>query len=299
MVCSRKKIDSIYFFGMPKGKRKSRKGKKAWRKNVDVQEEEDIGRLRETSDNQLFVVDKPSKIIARSRQEHKQLIATSTLFEDKLSTPIGKNKVESIQKKTETNKYIQKISDRLEKEKKQVKSDRSKSKQTNTSDYFDLWGTDEIPKVNPNVIKRHKQVKETLPQSELTKVLPGQSYHPKASDHQKLLQEALDQITDKLEPELRATEKLKPTTKVKESDVEVKWNYSDSEDDEEEKPTKTDEFEDHMKEINRHYSTKFTTTQRNKINKRKKEILRRRIANRSGKTRNIDRYESISVLIKQ
>lgn len=282
---------------MPKGKgKRSRKGKKDWRRNVNVQDEEDFGRLKETSDSQLFVVDKPSKQIPiRSKKDRKKLISDRPLYSDKFTTPIGKNKVENIQKKTETNRYIQRISDNLEKQKnktviqpeKQSEPITNKDKQNG---FFDLWGAEDI-QVNKKVVKRNKTLKDSLPSSELTKVLPGQSYHPSQSDHQELLKAALDQITEKVDPEMRASQKLKPT-KPKQPDVEVKWNYSSSEEDdeeEEEKEDRSNDFDSRIKEINRHYSTKFTTTQRNKLKRKKNEMLKRKRAKEATKPRNIDR----------
>merc|ERR1712110_387909 len=79
---------------MAKGSRsnRSRKGKKAWRKNVDVTDVEDVARLRSTTNEQLFVVDKPVRAPVLSRKARKQLISSRTLYSDAISTPIGKNK---------------------------------------------------------------------------------------------------------------------------------------------------------------------------------------------------------------
>merc|ERR1712137_836629 len=85
----------FFFFGdMAKGSRsnRSRKGKKAWRKNVDVTDVEDVARLRSTTNEQLFVVDKPVRAPVLSRKARKQLISSRTLYSDAISTPIGKNK---------------------------------------------------------------------------------------------------------------------------------------------------------------------------------------------------------------
>ncbi|MCR9067142.1 MAG: hypothetical protein NXI00_24465, partial [Cytophagales bacterium] len=94
--------------------------------------------------------------------------------------------------------------------------------------------------------------------------------------------------SNKLEPELRATQRLKPTTRKK-PDVEIKWNYSDSEDEVEESEEELDEEERQLREITKHYSTKFTTKQRNQIKRKKLILQRRREAKAKKKSGNSDR----------
>ena len=273
-----------YFVVMPK---RSRKGKKAWRKNVDVRDEEDFGILREADDSRLFVVDKPGKQAELTRKERKALIAGRPLFAEKLTTPIGKEKRTGKPRKTETNRYIKRLADNLEKSKKHESKPVAKAAEPKA--FFDLWDSDIVDdKVNPNAAKRYKEASNSLPASSLTAVDPGQSYHPKSADHQNLLSKALDQVSNKLEPELRATQRLKPTTRKK-PDVEIKWNYSDSEDEVEESEEELDEEERQLREITKHYSTKFTTKQRNQIKRKKLILQRRREAKAKKKSGNSDR----------
>eukprot|EP00339_Tiarina_fusa_P018315 CAMPEP_0117009044 /NCGR_PEP_ID=MMETSP0472-20121206/8331_1 /TAXON_ID=693140 ORGANISM="Tiarina fusus, Strain LIS" /NCGR_SAMPLE_ID=MMETSP0472 /ASSEMBLY_ACC=CAM_ASM_000603 /LENGTH=379 /DNA_ID=CAMNT_0004711233 /DNA_START=41 /DNA_END=1177 /DNA_ORIENTATION=+ len=275
---------------MAKTKR-SRKGKKAWRKNVNVADEEDMGVLQDTEDKRLFVVDKPKKssLDDLTRKQKRQEILRKPMFEEKMSTPIGKPKRTDIPRKTETNKYIQRLADQLESKRKSEIKQTEKVNAEPVQNVFDLWGSD-ISGVNSKASKRFKEARKELPSSKLTDVDPGQSYHPTTADHQKLLQKALDQVTTKLDPELKATEKMKPTA-PRRPDVEVKWNYSDSES-EEESEEEMDEEDKRTKEINKHYSTKFTKTQRNKMKKRKELVLKRRRDARRG-DKSVDRLQAL------
>jgi len=278
---------------MPKTKRS---------RNVDVQDEEDMGILRVTEDQRLFTVDKPKKTKpVLSKKERREQIKNKPLYEDKISTPIGKSKQNGVPKRTEANKYIQRLTSRIESAKKNgttipTNNTKKKDEDQTSGQLFDLWGSDQVDHVNPNVVKHFKKVKESLPPSSLTSVDPGQSYRPRAEDHQELLSKALEQVTKKLDPEIKAAEQIAPTA-PRRPDVEVKWNYSDSEDESEENEKLqlvSDQDEERWKELSKHFSTKFTRTQRNKMKLRKDMALKRQKELKSkNKNKNFDRLQAL------
>ena len=284
---------------MPKGKR-SRKGKKAWRKNVDVEEEEDTVRLRETEDSQLFVIDKPTRAEILSRKQKKEKVAKSILFEEKYTTPIGKNKLQNIPKKTEANKHIQRLAANLASTK-----EKTSEKKESKPKLFDLWGSDEI-KPRSTALKRSRNNRENILESTLTTPDPGQSYRPRKEDHQNLLTKALDQVSKKLEPDMYYGKKMEPTA-PRRPDVEIKWNFSDSEDDEENMDEKSlgdlqneveeEKLKERMKKIQKNFSTKLTKTERNQLKKKKLMAKKQRLARKKGSK--FDRLDALLASIDE
>merc|ERR1712054_90319 len=119
---------------------------------------------------------------------------------------------------------------------------------------------------------------ENILESTLTTPDPGQSYRPRKEDHQNLLTKALDQVSKKLEPDMSYGKKMEPTA-PRRPDVEIKWNFSDSEDDEENMDEKSlgglqneveeEKLKERMKKIQKNFSTKLTKTERNQLKKKK------------------------------
>jgi len=266
-----------FFFGdMAKGSRsnRSRKGKKAWRKNVDVTDVEDVARLRSTTNEQLFVVDKPVRAPVLSRKARKQLISSRTLYSDAISTPIGKNKHTTKPKNTPADQRLERIAQQLAR-----LTEKPSPVQTpvpTAAPTFDLWGSDDI---KPSRKKKSPSAQGVL-KSSMSIVQPGQSYRPRHEDHQNLLSLAMERVDASLRPEIEAAKKITPTA-LRTPDVEVKWNYSDSENEEDEDQQDLDrdhpidhaqQIDELEKNLGRHYSMKFTRTQRNKM-KRKKELM--------------------------
>ncbi|KAJ3215750.1 hypothetical protein HK099_006226 [Clydaea vesicula] len=209
----------------------SRKGKKAWRKNVDITKiEEGLSEINEelrttgeklhkVSDSSLFSIDKSGDTQLKKKLKSKPLKYQQILTPDSsvpmlLSRchPVSSNVREMIYGKKKriisrtTLKSIQKAVEKLEKNKKifSVKNT-SASHNKHKKNGVDIWGENAVPKVAPEnefideIIKPFKKKKPALPETrskhvESVKLAEnGQSYNPSFKEHQVTLQEAVDE----------------------------------------------------------------------------------------------------------
>jgi len=260
--------------------RKSRKGKKAWRKNIDVTGLEDQIIAAAKPDAQLFIEDKRPIEPELSKQQRKQKIRAKVLHTDSVSIPqpIGTSKPASTN--TPQHSYFH----QLVAKHKHPSQPPTQKKKKHEEEIFDLWSTP-VPTTPRKEEPEMRGVTKVL-QSKLTSAIPGQSYNPTKGDHQKLLKSALDELTkvqEKREQEEKAASVLLAKYRLP-SEMEVKIHYDSSDDEDEEvqkpQPSTTDEIEKKLQELAKNYSTRLTRTHRNKLAKRKRNefVAKRRAA---------------------
>ena len=255
-----------------------KKGKKLWRK-VNTVDVEDKITLQARPDSELFTIDVPNKQkeeVPKTKAEKREKIRNKPLFHEKILPTISKEKNPQQKRleKLRTEKLAKQLKKKLENSELIVQPIPKEQKSTQ-GELFDIW--DEGIVLPKKARKIQTKIQENILPSKLTHVDAGQSYHPDKSSHQKLLKKALDQVTEKIDDEAFYEAKLKKTGPAT-PDVEIKWNYSDSdtEDEAAEKPKAADPEQEKLKQLSKHYSLKLTKTQRNTLRKKRLLLLERK-----------------------
>ena len=205
----------------------SRKKKKHWRKNIDLNELENAldkqrlelrtgGLVEKKSDKQLFVVEKTLPDIKNSKINIKK--EDNRLFVDRLLVPDPSlvkgpkplNKKDSARQKIQEKKILKKLQN-------EVLRDALKKKETK-NEIQDLWSQDvtdvrqglfrksAVIKYTEKLRRRNGQARPLHKQSPFNKhavdvIHPGASYNPSFEDHQDLLSQEHEKVAKRLRKE--------------------------------------------------------------------------------------------------
>ncbi|CAG8638793.1 2376_t:CDS:2, partial [Ambispora gerdemannii] len=222
----------------------SRKGKKAWRKNVDITQVEQTleeirseertigGRLRDQSNEHLFVVDTVGD--SKVKQKIKKLLRIDEILASRSKIPAVASRPSNLQK-TGKRQASRAENARLEqmvhrKRHLHMTSDLGSSEAVKRAGTYDVWEAQEDSQEDSNDFlhpaKRRKiKAPETLKKKPATKVVsvhiphPGASYNPTFEDHQKLLYIANEEEIHKEEELKKLQEKLPKYTDASTSEL--------------------------------------------------------------------------------
>ncbi|KAJ2723349.1 hypothetical protein GGI07_002702 [Coemansia sp. Benny D115] len=191
-----------------------RKGKAAWRKNIDLSTIESGldemrddaiqgGRVTERHDSDLFVVDSQGDSKALAQQKQKKKLRLDEILDRRSKVPaavVGKKMGEAQRQKIarqEERKRLKKIAGFIEGRK--VQAEDLKAKETQGP--YDLWGA--APPVDAKTANKKKAVSrqkmkhlDVMPAVEVAH--PGASYMPDIKDHNELIIKATQEYSNKL-----------------------------------------------------------------------------------------------------
>ncbi|CAG8513798.1 12767_t:CDS:10 [Ambispora leptoticha] len=221
----------------------SRKGKKAWRKNVDITEVEQSleeirseertigGRLRDQFNEHLFVVDTVGDL--NVKQKIKKVLRIDEILSSRSKIPAVASRTSNL-RKTEKRQASRAENARLEqmvrrKRHLRMTNDLGSSEAVKRAGTYDVWEEQEDSQdahdfINP-AKRRKTKAPETLQKKPATKVVPvhiphpGASYNPTFEDHQKLLYIANEEEIRKEEESKKLQEKLPKYTDAPTSEL--------------------------------------------------------------------------------
>ncbi|CAO3672352.1 unnamed protein product [Rhizopus stolonifer] len=221
---------------------RSRKGKKAWRKNVDISDvikgqeelravERVFGHTGEKKDDELFTIDVQGDSASIKTQMAKEKpLRVDEILNQRSAVPAVKAK-NPFKKPEMTDKLASKhesenVQKMLKRKGNDTVTQQKKKKKTNAPDSYDLWGSDSVqeessndylPKIEkpkaPASLKRKPTALTVMPAIETPH--KGTSYNPEAEAHQQLIVEAVKieerkaDIVAKLQEQLSYREELK------------------------------------------------------------------------------------------
>ena len=281
--------------GKKNKRRSSKRGKKLWR-NVDVSEYVDNVKLAETTNTDLFIIDKVAKgktTELLSKDQRKERIKNKILYQDSIIAPHDPKAKVDAEKNNST--IIRKFHKNIKKQEIEPEKfvDKTIAKRKQKEEIYDIWGVPKEEIVQTPKIYENRLKPKVFTSRISTEVSGGMSYRPTTEDHQQLLGAALDQLVKKQTKEENIQKRLNYPSHLRNEprEMQVKLEFSDDEDEEIKEEVDEDEQTKREKEIMKHYSMKLTTTQRNKkrrlrvaMAERKRAVaLKRRMAD-------IDRY---------
>ncbi|KAG4099769.1 P60-like protein [Neocallimastix lanati (nom. inval.)] len=302
--------------GKPKSKSSLRKGKKDWKKNIDISEveneldeirKEEIafgGKIEEQANEDLFTIDVEGDTEVKRKNKSKKLLTIDEILKPQSkvkSFGSGRSNNKNVSRYN-LSKYTKEKINQINKRKSERKiKNVNKKRKTGSIIARDLW--EEADNVEPQEINFFNQPKpkapNTLKYNKLIEKIdavkvghPGTSYNPTFTDHQDALRIAVDIEQKKEDEKLRIEKELSYPPELDEvSDHEIIDNDSDDEEEEteeeniiEQKVVKTGE--------------RKTKAQRNK-EKKNKEKNEKRLAKLKEKemSKQIDEIEKIQKAI--
>ncbi|KAI8846471.1 hypothetical protein BC829DRAFT_445271 [Chytridium lagenaria] len=278
----------------------SRKGKKAWVKNIDLTvveesleqqrvEERLGGKLHERANDALFTIDKAGDAKVRQSLKHKRLRVDEILQpQSAINSPIdqtGKKKT-TVTIEPEVPGGKRKFVSKAVKTKVEEMAKRrlaihpndvgAGKKRKSVEGMKDMWGVEEKEEVTPETeylehtqvraVKKPKLPKELPAHVPAVRVAaPGASYNPTFDDHQELLGKALDVEIKKESEKERFQKQMSYPPELDDLDDET---YFDSDEEEEEETVAEDTPEKKAAEMKRK-----TKAERKKEEKKKKLAL--------------------------
>ncbi|KAI9309146.1 ribosome biogenesis protein Nop53/GLTSCR2 [Cunninghamella echinulata] len=272
----------------------SRKGKKAWRKNVDIaqletglevlrSEERVRGTMDELPDEEYFTIDVTGDTHVKKQLKAKRQLRVDQILNEKSAVPALKGRhiqqisepVYGTESKHQRQK-INKLAKRKLKESPQPSPKKAKNKQA-----YDVWAVEG----NSNEAEQNdyltpaKQIKVKAP-STMKKIpkaakhhpavaIPhaGASYNPTEEDHAKLVKEATDIEVAKQEAKKRLDEIVSYIKELDNLKHEVDNNNGDNEEDDED-----EDENDENEPITKKPANRKTTAQRNKEKRKRQEL---------------------------
>ncbi|KAL0091804.1 ribosome biogenesis protein Nop53/GLTSCR2 [Phycomyces blakesleeanus] len=306
----------------------SRKGKKAWRKNIDItgvedglevlrSEERVRGKTTPLEDHQLFTIDTvgDSKV-KRQLAKDKPLKVDEILAERSAVPAVNGRALRSSAKpasKGKPSKYtlekVEKIAKRKAEESAAPVKKKNKSSQTNT---YDLWADAPVEEKNPYLedVRTHKAkapaTMEHTPKAlvnHVNVVVPdaGASYNPSMEEHQKLLDKAHSVELKKVEAAKKLDEQLAYRKELDDLAHELEEHNAhvngETVEDEEETAISADATEAEKKKQN---EIRKTRTKRNKERKAQLErALREKKQHERNIRKQIDKLEAIEEELAQ
>ncbi|CAO3693878.1 unnamed protein product [Umbelopsis ramanniana] len=304
----------------------SRKGKKAWRKNIDIQdveehleqvrsEERSGGKISERSDDKLFMINvKGDDRVKRQLAKDKPLYIEKILESRSAIPPVGTRlfslpKTSPKEKGKESKANNAKI-DKLAK-RKLTHPEPTKPAKKSKGTAYDVWADEEPTTVELNpylepVHKRKVNAPATLKVKPAAAVhLPavqvadaGASYNPTMEDHQALLRKANQVEEDKIAERERINKQLEYRKELLEMDDDEVAKTDDEEEEDSDVHSDDDEETRKRKEIR-----KKTRTERNRLRRAKEnkwlEDRRRREKALNKELHKLDEIQQMVVDIEQ
>jgi len=280
--------------GRPKSKSAVRKGKKDWKKNIDITDvENDLdeirkeeiafgGKIEEQSNEDLFTIDVEGDSEVKRKNKSKKLLTIEEILKPQSKVKsLGSNRSSKNVSRFNLSKYTKEQVKQINKRKAEGKINNKANKKKKRGSIIarDLW--EESDNVEPQEINFFNQPKPKAPSTlkynklaekiEAVKVgHPGTSYNPTFTDHQDALRIAVD-IEQKKEDEKAKIEKQLsyPPELDEMSDHEI---IDDDDEEEEEEDVEENNVED-QKFIKT--TERKTRAQRNKEKKKKEKEEKR------------------------
>lgn len=277
--------------GKPKSKSAVRKGKKDWKKNIDITDvENDLeeirkeeiafgGKIEEQANEDLFTIDVEGDSEVKRKNKSKKLLTIEEILKPQSKVKsLGSNRNKDSVSRYNLSKYTKEQVNLINKRKAEGKINKvSKKKKSNSIITRDLW--EESDNVEPQEFNFFNQPKPKAPSTlkynklaekvEAVKVgHPGTSYNPSFTDHQDALRIAVD-IEQKKEDEKAKIEKelSYPPELDEMSDHEI----ADDDDEEEEEEEVNDSDDQKITKV----TERKTKAQRNKEKKNKEKEEKR------------------------
>ncbi|KAI9199481.1 ribosome biogenesis protein Nop53/GLTSCR2 [Polychytrium aggregatum] len=239
----------------------SRKGKKAWRKNVDIKDvEEQLEELRSEErisgqhihtkpDADLFVIDTSGDSKEKSAQKFKKTLKVDEILrpQSAVASPTAarsqKGVVKTVNAKGKTTVASKAAVDQINKIVKRRQEHgvppKPAPKKKGTT-YFDMWDAPEEPSTLNDYVQDHlpqPAKKPDLPSTKATNVSAvkvahaGASYNPKFDEHQTLLQSALNVELDKIAKSEKISKQLEYPKELDDLDEDMFVDYDDDDED--------------------------------------------------------------------
>ncbi|CEP11297.1 hypothetical protein [Parasitella parasitica] len=218
----------------------SRKGKKAWRKNVDITDVEEaqeelrslervIGKADDLKDEDLFTIDTTGDTDVKRKLAKEKTLRVDEILDQRSAVPAIKSKKNAFKKPEMTDKVISKHELKTLKRKIDNNAPMAPKKKTkkaaNPSTSYDLWDDTPVKEAPANdflpVKAKLKAPKTITVKPTALEHIPavatpegGHSYNPSLEDHQQLLARANDaeerkiEILKKLQEQLSYREEL-------------------------------------------------------------------------------------------
>ncbi|ORY01561.1 tumor suppressor protein Gltscr2 [Basidiobolus meristosporus CBS 931.73] len=258
-------------------KKGSRKGKKSWKKNIDITEVENTlediraeerafgGKIQERPDEQLFTLDIDGDAQVKKKLKHRKL-RVDEILEQRSSVPAVGSKTTSLKEQAKLSGLTKAQLVSLHKRKLEGDSKRPKKKPAKRAAY-DIWETEDIDPIDAKdekgFLQSQKVVKKKAPDTYTMKPAgipavkiahPGASYNPKEEDHKELINIAGQVEMDKISKNQTLVH-ISAHASVEDQEEET------PKEEEEEESAEASASED---ESNAVLSVKKTKTQRNK-----------------------------------
>ncbi|KAJ3334222.1 hypothetical protein HDU76_006594 [Blyttiomyces sp. JEL0837] len=285
----------------------SRKGKKAWKKNIDItdlesqldqlrSEERLGGKLYERDNESLFVIDKGGDQKVREKLKHKVLKIDQILKpQSAVVAPVTSRKASTVKitaqsasgvskVKLASKAVTAKIKKMAEAKKMQPNAGSKKAEEASKKRpaIDDPWAepkAEDLP--NPDDYLERMKVrpvkKPKLPEERPQNIpaiktpLPGASYNPTFEDHQHILQTALDIELEKEAKKEKLAKKLAYPPELDNLDDETFFASDDEDEDEEQAPEADDTADAKDAAAKKKENARKTKAQRNKEKARKQK----------------------------
>ncbi|KAG2217923.1 hypothetical protein INT45_012586 [Circinella minor] len=309
----------------------SRKGKKAWRKNIDmapVDEALESLRVEErvrgegTKIDDLFTIDTTGDLQVKRQLARDKPLKVDEILAERSAIPaiIARVKAANTEKK-ESKHDLQKVN-KIAKRKREnaiPTTPKKKKKQVKEATY-DMWGDDdteqkeeeeEEDKTNGflDVVKERKVKAPSTLQSKPAALIhkapvqvphAGASYNPTMEDHQQLLKEAMDIEVKQEEAKKKLNEQLAYRKELDQLKHELEESISNNDDEEEEEEEEEGDAKDSKSIKSKHEGVRKTKTQRNKEKrKRYNRMLEEQKLHERDIRKQIDRVKSIETELQE
>ncbi|CDH50482.1 hypothetical protein RO3G_11085 [Lichtheimia corymbifera JMRC:FSU:9682] len=301
----------------------SRKGKKAWRKNIDMEpveeglesyrgEERVRGKVSDGDD--LFTIDTTGDAAVRRQVAKDRPLRVDEILNQRSAVPGVTNRVRKPAQEKTISKYTKQQIDKIAKRKSQQDASplpKKKSKHS-TAPSYDMWGDE--PAAEPveensylDVVKERKvnapvtlKRKPTAAVHQPAVAVPhaGASYNPTMEDHQALLRQAHEMEEKKEAESLKLKEKLSYRKEL--DDIAHELEQSLEDEDEESAPESDHDEADAVQQSNNKEAKRKTRAQRNKEKRvRLEQIMNKKKQHEKEIRKQIDHLNHIEEEVKQ